>query len=638
MKFYWPRIATVGILLLAMATLNHVTAQSSQEEPGLTSAQDSQVGNESAVENGPTESAQPESTETAPSAAQVTSDMPAKILTQLAQAVLPGSVPQPVEASQPVESQPVAESAEPNPSGPATSDIAVPTDSGVIPSIVHKGDILDFLRTLSVVADKNIVPSRLVKGPVNVHLFNVTFEEALDAVLSSNGFAYQVEGPFIKVYTQKELTDKLAAARKMTTRVFHLNYIPAADVVPLVAPLLSGSESKISVSPDAGQAEENSGEGWAGNNYIIVLDYPENIESIAGLVSEVDRRPPQVMIEATILVAQLDDTCELGIDFNALGGVNFQTTAGVPTIPAGVVAVNGTTTSAGTSFNTNLSGGGLSIGIVKNNIGMFIEALESITDVVTVGNPKVLTLNRQLGKVIVGSEDGYITTEVSTTTATQTVEFLKTGVQLNFRPFVMDDGYIRMELNTEDSDGGVRVDGGFTLPSKSTANVTSNVLIQDGRTIVIGGLFREKTSLSRSQIPLLGDIPGLGVLFRSTSDENNKEEVIFMITPHIVKDQVDYAAAEDTLGNCNRLMLGTREGMFGLSRERLADGYFQRAKKQQAAGKLESALWNADMAFYTSPALIDVLKLRDQLRGQQVYRAETGSMNSFMRNLITASK
>jgi hypothetical protein len=70
----------------------------------------------------------------------------------------------------------------------------------------------------------------------------------------------------------------------------------------------------------------------------------------------------------------------------------------------------------------------------------------------------------------------------------------------------------------------------------------------------------------------------------------------------------------------------------------LADGYFQRAKKQQAAGKLESALWNADMAFYASPALIDVLKLRDQLRGQQVYRAETGSMNSFMRNLITASK
>ncbi len=633
MKSYWPRIVTVGILLFVMATLNHVTAQSSQEEPGLAPVQDTPVADESAVENGPVESDQPESARTAPSATQVTSDTPVKILTQLAQAVLPGSAPEPAESSQ----QPT-ESAESDLSGPSTSNIAAPTDNGVIPSIVHKGDILDFLRTLSVVADKNIVPSRLVKGPVNVHLFNVTFEEALDAVLSSNGFAYQVDGPFIKVYTKKELAEKLAADREMVTQVFHLNYIPAADVVSLVAPLLSGGDSKISVSPDAGQAEEGTGEGWAGNNYIIVLDYPENIDGVSQLISELDKRPPQVLIEATILVAQLDDTCELGVDFNALGGVDFQSTAGVPSIPAGTVAVDGTQTNAGTSFNTNLSGGGLSIGIVKNNMGMFIEALESITDVVTIGNPKVLTLNRQLGKVIVGSEDGYITTEVSTTTATQTVEFLKTGVQLNFRPFVMDDGYIRMELNAEDSDGGVRVDGGFTLPSKSTANVTSNVLIQDGRTIVIGGLFRERTSLTRSQIPLLGDIPGLGVLFRSTSDDSSKEEVIFIITPHIVKDQVDYAAAEDTLGNCNRLMLGAREGMLGLSRERLADGYFQRAKKQQADGKLDSALWNADMAFYASPALVDVLKLRDQLRGQQVYRAETGSMNLFMRNLITASK
>ncbi len=524
---------------------------------------------------------------------------------------------------------PVAPAAE-----PSIVEISKPTAEGVIPSIVLKGDIVDFLRMLSVTANRNIVPSRQVKGQVVVNLFDVTIKEALDAILPANGFAYEEKGVFIFVYTQQEFAQLVAAARKTESRVFNLNYIPTTDAEALIAPLMSQA-GLVKSSPAVGDAQELTGDKWAGSNYMVVVDYPENIEVIAELISKIDTRPPQVLIEATILVASLDETNELGIDFNVLSGVNFSASGGgVGTIPTGEVAISGTETSAWTQFNTNLTGGGLSVGIVKNNIGLFIEALESITDVVTIGNPKVLTLNRQSGSVIVGNRDGYITTEVSQTTATQTVEFLETGTQLDFRPFVMEDGYVRMELKTEESDGGVEVQGNFTLPSETTAAVTSNILVQDGHTIVIGGLFREKTTLTKSQIPLLGDIPGLGALFRSNSDKNQKEEVIFLVTPHIVKEEIDYAIAEEILDNTDRIMASARGAMQWHSREQLSSYHYKQAHEKLLDGDLDSAIWYADMAVNINPLYLDAIKLRDDLRARGQYDGEVGSMRNFMRRLL----
>lgn len=289
-----------------------------------------------------------------------------------------------------------------------------------------------------------------------------------------------------------------------------------------------------------------------------------------------------------------------------------------------------------TDFAGNVSSGGLKIGITDNNVGVLIRALESVTDIMTLGNPKILTLNRQQGKVIVGNRDGYVTTQVSQTTTTQTVEFLETGTQLTFRPFVMNDGYIRMELNPKDSDGGVEVTGEFTLPSESTAEVTTNVLVKDGYTIVVGGLFRDKTSLSRSQIPFLGSLPILGPVFSSTSDVTEREEVIFLITPHIVKEEVDYAAGERVLQECFVMRNAARDGLQWHGRDSLAAAYYNCAKKQQAAGHLDKALWNAKLATHICPMFVDAFTLRDQLQGQTIYRGEIGSMHSFMRQLIEA--
>ena len=517
------------------------------------------------------------------------------------------------------------------PAEPAVPSVAEPTPEGVFPSLTHKGDITEFLKLLSKATQKNIIPSQQVRGQVEVNMFDVTFKEALDAVLLANGYAYVEKGPFIFVYTQKEFVAMQEAARHMEVQVYQLSYIPTQDVAALIQPLISKS-GKVTTSPEAGEAKGLSGENWAGDNYIIVQDYPENLEQIATLIETIDNRPPQVLIEATILTASLDDTNQMGIDLFYAGGVNFEFVNSGADLA--VTSDAGTDSGMRTDFAGNVNTGGLSIGITSNNVGILVRALESVTDVVTLGNPKVLTLNRQQGKVIVGNRDGYITTEVSQTTATQTVEFLETGTQLSFRPFVMKDGYIRMELNPSDSDGGVEVTGEFTLPSESTAEITTNVLVKDGHTIVIGGLFRDKTSISRSQIPFAGNIPFLGPLFRSTSDVAEREEVIFLITPHIVKEEVDYPAGERVLQECFVLINAAREGLQWHSRDSLAAAHYNCAKKLQAAGDLDKAIWNAKLATHISPTYLDAYKLRDQLLGQTIYRGEIGSMRTFMRKLI----
>jgi len=529
--------------------------------------------------------------------------------------------PAPAPAAAPAAPQPIAE----------VSEITKPNAGGVIPRLRFDEDVTKFLKMLSGSCQKNIIASPQVRGRVTVDLFDVTCQEALDAVLTVNGFVYEEKGPFIFVYTKKEMAEMQAAKRLLENRVFELNYVAPADVEKLILPLL-GTTGKVTSSPDAGRAEAQAGEKWAGKNVLVVQAFPDQLEQIAQVVKQMDQRPPQVLVEATILAVSLEDTNQLGIDLMYSGGVNFEflSGGGVSTIPSAAGADSGVSS----SFTGNLNSGGLTLGVTSNNVGLLLRALESTTDVTTLGNPKVLALNRQMSKMIVGKRDGYITTEVSQTTATQTVQFLETGTQLTFRPFIMSDGYIRMELNPKDSDGGVTVQGSFTLPSEKTTEVTTNVLVKDGHTVVIGGLFRDKTQLTRSQVPFVGSIPGLGALFRSTDDSIKREEVVFLITPHIVQEATDYAAARQALANANNQMFNGRRGLQWFGRERLAETYYHQAKQCQTEGKLDKARWNANCAAGLSPLFLDAQQLRAALVGEQVYRGEHSSMHTFMQQLL----
>jgi type IV pilus assembly protein PilQ len=504
---------------------------------------------------------------------------------------------------------------------------------------VQGADLRGVLQLLSTQGKRNIVATKEVTGTVTADLYGVTFDEALEAVMRSSGYVYQEKGNFVYVYTPEQLRAVLDAERKIEVRVFHLHYLTAEDAKTLITPTLS-ENGTVALSPASETGIETSdtetgGDSLAGGDVIVVRDYEDNVKRAAQMIEEIDVRPEQVLIEATILRATLNEDDDMGIDFNVLSGVDFETFASTTTALQSVVPEDDTPITDNTlgasvlqnGFASSVPAGGLSIGVITNNVSFFIRALESITDTTVLANPKLLVLNKQRAEVMIGRRDGYLTTNVTETVATQTVEFLETGTRLVVRPFVGKNGFIRMEIHPEDSSGSVVERGAAALPSESTTETTSNIMVRDGRTIVIGGLFRESTTNGRSQIPVLGNLPIAGVLFRSTSDSTVREEVIILVTPHIIQPDADGAVSERLKDDVDRFRIGQRKGLQWFDSSRLAQTHMRWAKQSLAKGDLGDALWNVDMALSMNPRMDEAIHLKERLT-QQAYWADESRVSS----------
>jgi type IV pilus assembly protein PilQ len=245
----------------------------------------------------------------------------------------------------------------------------------------------------------------------------------------------------------------------------------------------------------------------------------------------------------------------------------------------------------------------------------------------------VLVLNKQSGQVIVGQQLGYQTTTVTQTTSTQAVQFLDTGTILSFRPFIGDDGYIRMEVHPEDSSGSVT----NNLPNKTTTEITSNVMVKDGNTIVIGGLFHEASTSGRNQIPGLGNLPLVGALFRSQTDTTQRHEVIILLTPHIIKDDSIYSnGSEDELKEIEKLRVGARKELMFFGRERLAESAYEDAVNEmnKPHPNVDKAIWHLDCATDLNPHFIEAIDLKEKLTGKQVTDVDNSTIRYFVRRQI----
>ncbi|HEX8911133.1 MAG TPA: secretin and TonB N-terminal domain-containing protein, partial [Humisphaera sp.] len=469
-------------------------------------------------------------------------------------------------------------------------------DAGVVDVQVNDASLVEVLKMLSVQSQKNIILSKEVRGTVSANLFDVTVKEALDVLLKSNGYDYRERGNFVFVYTQKELAEMEKAAAVKKTEMFRLYYTPAANAANMIKPVLSAEAAVAFTAPAKagidGDAKDVGGNDHATEDLLVVTDYPERLDQVRAVLKEVDRRPQQILVEAVILRAALQENNDLGVDFTALGGVDFNklgsigsataSGSGVDQLLGGGILNNNTAAAGGITdsgaFAGRAGGSGLKLGFIKNNVGVFLSALEGVTDTVVMANPKVLVLNKQRGEVHVGSQQGYRTAVATETLTADDVKFLDTGTRLTFRPYVGDNGFIRMEIHPEDSSGSVNAQG---LPNKFVTQVTSNVMVRDGHTIVIGGLFREATDRTRSQVPGLGSLPGVGPAFRRQTDNTTREEVIILLTPHIVKDESAYAAAGAEMArDAERLRVGMRKGLMPWGRERLAETWYEKAQSE----------------------------------------------------------
>jgi type IV pilus assembly protein PilQ len=563
----------------------------------------------------------------------------------------------------------------------STAPKVIMNDSGTFSIQINSGvDLLQVLRMIANQAQISIIPSKDVHGTVPaMDLYNVSVYEALDAILQTNGMHWRHQGNFIYVYTQNEWDQLQKATHIRQTKVYTLYYVTAQDAANLIKPALSpdaqiettkasatgladlgGADSSTASTPTG----DTGGNAMAGEDMLVVSDYPENLTQIDQIISKIDRRPQQILVEATILEATLNENNNLGIDFSFMGGINLDTLvsnglsvsqalsgnilnpsatasgssssgstgSGTSPTPAPVVA-NGYAGFTTGNYDTQVPTGGLQIGVVKNNLGAFISALEAVTDATILANPKVLVLNKQPGDVHVGQELGYQTTTVTQTTSTQTVQYLDTGTILTFRPFIGDDGYIRMEIHPEDSTG-VLVNN---LPQKTTTEVTSNVMVKDGSTIVIGGLFRESSQTTRNQVPLLGDLPLAGPLFRSKADTTTRQEIIILLTPHIVKDDAAYGRmGEEELKDAERLRVGVRKGMMWFGRERLAESAYEDAvdEMNKPHPDVDKAIWHLNCAINLNPKFIEAIEMKEKLTGKEVTDVDNSTIRSFVQRAI----
>jgi type IV pilus secretin PilQ/predicted competence protein len=509
--------------------------------------------------------------------------------------------------------------------------------------------LTDVLRMLSEPTRRNIIMSEGVKGTVSASLYNVSLDTALKAILVSNGLGYRTDGDFIHIQPADELARAEAAGRKLSSRIFKLTYINAASAQALLQPMLTPNVGKVSVTPAASRGlggggstgtgvKDTEGDALASPDTLLITDYTDRLEEVARVLAQLDVRPKQVLIEATILRATLNEDNALGIDFTTVGGVDFATLSsvspGAQNIATGNIPtaeLNNTNFTVRTDLNGGLPGGGFTFGILKDQVGVFIRALEQITDTDVLANPKILALNKQVGQVIVGRRDGYLTTTITETTAIQQVEFLETGTVLTFRPFIGDDGLIRMEIHPKDSTGGLTE---ANLPFEQTTEVTTNIMVRDGHTILIGGLFREVSTATRGQTPLLGDLPGVGALFRRTRDTTVREEVIILLTVHVLKGDDDLNAAEELAQDVERIRVGMRQGLQWFGRERLAEAHYRWAMEHFARGDHGRALWDAELALHNFPRHVDAAKLKEKLTGRRDWEAEASSIRRYLTDRI----
>lgn len=518
---------------------------------------------------------------------------------------------------------------------------------------VKDEDLTNVLELLSIQSQKNIVASKSVGGKVSATLYGVTFREALDSILHVNGYGYMERGNFIYVYTLEELVALEKTLKKRAAKAIKLSYLNAKDAEEFVRPLLSkdGGEIKTSKAAAPFSVPDDSptgGEDYALGATLVVIDYEENIKAVEELLKELDTRPAQVLVEATILQTSLTEENAFGVDFSIIGDVKFTDFigSGGPLSVANALARGGSGATGVTPTDNQATGvtstpgnttgpSTFKVGVIAGDLSIFMKMLDEVTDTVIMANPKILALNRQPSRVLVGRRVGYISTTSTDTSTTQSVEFLDTGTQLYFRPFVSHDGEIRMELKPQVSEAIIRdatdaTGAAVSIPDEVTQGLTTNVLVRDGQTVVLGGLFRESTQFGRRQVPFLGDIPIIGAAFRGHDDETNRSEIIFLVTPTIMNDSHLNDSADRAVADVDRLRAGARQGLLWWSRDKMTSALNVEAERAARDGDYEKATHKIARSLALNPVQPEALRLREKITGER----ETWPTRSMLSNVM----
>ncbi len=415
----------------------------------------------------------------------------------------------------------------------------------------------------------NLVTTDTVKGNITIRLDSVPWEQALETILRVKGLDKRLDGNILLVAQAKELADleqqKLEGKKKveelapLVNEYIQINYAKASDIAGLLS---TASNVKAGEGAAAMGNSILSPRGSvsvdARTNTLIVKDTNESIEKIMDLVKRLDIPVKQVSIEARIVTVDENVTDELGVNWSFSKLQNNSPQVAIPmasstrldpygvysgdsgdgtSYPITVGDINHGHFMSQTAFQTATQGIGISIGKIWDNVlvDMYLSALESETKAEVIASPRVTTANQKQALIEQGT---MFPTEVSTSSGATSVEWTKATLSLQVTPQITPDNRIILDLKvTQDTLGDAVQTGTGTATSVNTQQVTTQVLVENGETIVLGGIYQQSITKSVSKVPLLGDIPFLGALFRYTNDKNVKRELLIFVTPKIIVDK-----------------------------------------------------------------------------------------------------
>jgi type IV pilus assembly protein PilQ len=513
---------------------------------------------------------------------------------------------------------------------------------------VQQAPLGQVLEIISVHQKVNIVAAVDTNTPVTANFYGASLEQALDWVLAPLGFAWTFDG---RVYTVVSAADYALQAQPLVHEVFRPNYISAAELARFLTQFLSPQgRIVLSDAPGAGipsGADEAGGMNSNMPETVVVVDNAPTIEMLRGIVAELDGRPRQVLVEATIIEVRLDETNKFGVDINLLGGHGFDSfesllDAGqVYSDPATFVdgGLGNGSTAAGAPFLTPDStssfgqsgfadqGDGVRIGYVGSNIAIFLQALQTVADTNVLANTKVLALNKMRGELIIGGRLGYFGgTTVSDGISQQTVEFLEVGTQLRFRPYISNDGFVRLEIHPQRSSGVVDPTTG--LPTEATSEVTTNVMVRDGETVVLGGLIESRDVSTTKRVPFLGYLPAIGWLFSSEETEVQRNEIIVLLTPHILDNGETYEDGETIIEDTRDKRDQLRKNMGPVARVEQAHRTLEEARAALDAGDLDEARLLCDRSLLLDPLADGAIDLSQEIDARLAEQAAAMSADA----------
>jgi len=420
-------------------------------------------------------------------------------------------------------------------------------------------DVRSLLQVIADFTNLNIITSDSVQGSITLRLKDVPWDQALDIILQSKGLDMRKNGNVILVAPRDELATKekldlearlqIAELEPLRTENFVVNYQKADDVKKLLL-----ADTKQSLLSKRGSVVVD-----VRTNQLFVQDTAQRLEDIRRLLTRIDIPVPQVMIEARIVEAEDNFSSDMGV---RLGAVHFSShswlnggagsTYGTGSSSAGStnsMTIGNTSitnpnfvnlpASALNGFNPGIIGFTLFNSSVTNLLNLEISALELDGRGKVISSPRVITADKVKASIEEGTEIPYQT--VSAGGGIGQVQFRKAVLRLEVTPQITPEGAIFLDVKVNKDTPSTTVSGSAGV-AIDTKNVVTQVLVENGGTVVLGGIYQQTETVTITRIPFLGEIPYLGALFRDTSKTNNRDELLIFITPRILSERLNQAS------------------------------------------------------------------------------------------------